>query len=81
LIRYTSAFRYESDRLKLRRIIIARTAEEVKANIDSTVIEPAGLDSPVAFWSGLRKAIIAPDQSAVMVARLLLSRHRIGYER
>jgi hypothetical protein len=43
----------------LRPIVVARTADEVRANVDSTVIEPAALDSPVAFWSGFAHGVAA----------------------
>jgi hypothetical protein len=38
---------------------MARTADEVRANVDSTVIERAGLDNSVAFWSGFAHGVAA----------------------
>jgi hypothetical protein len=54
---HTYAFRHEGDRAKLTPIVRARTADEVKAEVDSTVTEPAGLDSPSAFWSGFAHGV------------------------
>ena len=54
---HTYASRNGDDHAKLRPIVIAGTADEVKANIDSTVTEPAGLESPVAFWSGFAHGV------------------------
>jgi hypothetical protein len=51
------ASRYEGDRAKLRPIVMARTADEVRANVDSTAIERAGHDDSVAFWSGFAHGI------------------------
>ena len=56
---HTYATRHEGDRVKLRSIVMARTADEVRANVQPTVIEPAGLDSPVAFWSGFAHGVAA----------------------
>jgi len=53
------ASRYRGDRAKLRPIVAARTANEVKANVDSTIIAPCALDSPVAFWSGFAHGVAA----------------------
>jgi hypothetical protein len=38
---------------------MARTADEVRANVDSTVIERPGLDDSVAFWSGFAHGVAA----------------------
>jgi hypothetical protein len=38
---------------------MARTADEVKANVDSTVSEPSGLENAVAFWSGFAHGVAA----------------------
>jgi hypothetical protein len=59
IIGHAYASRYEGDRAKLRPIVMARTADEVRANVDSTVIEPAGLESSVAFWSGFAHGVAA----------------------
>jgi hypothetical protein len=56
---HTYAARYQGDPVKLRHIVRARTAEEVRANVEPTVIEPAGLDSLVAFWSGFAHGVAA----------------------
>jgi len=56
---HTYATRHQGDRLRLRHIVTARTAEEVRANVEPKVIEPAGLDSPVAFWSGFAHGVAA----------------------
>jgi hypothetical protein len=53
------ATRYEGDRAKLRPIVRAKTADEVSANVDSTVAEPAGIEDPVAFWSGFAHGVAA----------------------
>ena len=53
------ASQYEDDRAKLRPIVMARTADAVRANIDSTVIERAGFDDSVAFWSGFAHGVAA----------------------
>jgi hypothetical protein len=57
IIGHAYATRNEGDRVGLRRIVMARTAEEVRANVDSALIEPAGIDSPVAFWSGFAHGV------------------------
>jgi hypothetical protein len=59
MLGHTYAFRHAGDRPKLRPIVMSRTADEVKANVDSTVTEPAGLESPVAFWSGFAHGVAA----------------------
>jgi hypothetical protein len=59
MLGHTYAARYEDDHAKLRGIVRARTAEEVRANVDSTVVEPDGLDSSVAFWSGFAHGVAA----------------------
>jgi hypothetical protein len=59
IIGHAYASRYEGDRTKLRPIVMARTADEVRTNVDSTVIEPAGLESSVAFWSGFAHGVAA----------------------
>jgi hypothetical protein len=59
IIGHAHASRYEGDRAKLRPIVMARTVDEVRANVDSTVIEPAGLESSVAFWSGFAHGVAA----------------------
>jgi len=38
---------------------MARTADEVRANVDSTVIGRSGLDDSVAFWSGFAHGVAA----------------------
>jgi hypothetical protein len=57
VIGHAYASQNNGDRAKLRPIVVARTADEVRANVDPTVIEPAGLDSPVAFWSGFAHGV------------------------
>jgi hypothetical protein len=59
IVGHAYATRYHGDRVKLRPIVVARTADEVRANVDSTVIEPAALDSPVAFSSGFAHGVAA----------------------
>ena len=59
LVGHAYASRYEGDRAKLRPIVMARRADEVRANVDSTVIEPAELESAVAFWSGFAHGVAA----------------------
>jgi hypothetical protein len=56
---HTYAFRHAGDRAKLTPIVRARTADQVKAKVDSTVTQPAGLDSPSAFWSGFAHGVAA----------------------
>jgi len=51
------ASRYQGDRAKLRPIVMAHTADEVRANVDSAAIEPAELESSVAFWSGFAHGV------------------------
>jgi hypothetical protein len=51
------ASRHQGDRVKLRPIVMAKTADEVRANVDSTVIERPGLDDSVAFWSGFAHGV------------------------
>lgn len=70
-IGYAYAARYEGDRVKLRRIVTARAAEEVRVNVDSSEIEQAGLDSPVAFWSGFAHGVAGflVEESAVLSGR------------
>jgi hypothetical protein len=53
------ASQYGGDRAKLRPIVRARTADEVRANVDSTLIEPAGIADSVAFWSGFAHGVAA----------------------
>jgi hypothetical protein len=36
---------------------MARTADGVRANVDSTVTEPAGHENSVAFWSGFAHGV------------------------
>jgi hypothetical protein len=55
----TYASRYTDDRAKLRSIVMARTADEVRANVHATVTEPARLESPSAFWSGFAHGVAA----------------------
>jgi hypothetical protein len=38
---------------------MARTADEVRANVDPTVTEPVGVESSVAFWSGFAHGVAA----------------------
>jgi hypothetical protein len=59
IVGHAYASRYEGDRATLRPIVMARKADEVKANVDSTVIEPAGLENSVAFWSGFAHGVAA----------------------
>jgi hypothetical protein len=47
----------KGDRAKLRPIVMARTADEVRTNVDSTAIKRAGLDDSVAFWSGFAHGV------------------------
>ena len=51
------AARFEGDRARLRLIVTARTADQVRANVDSTAIEPAALEDSVAFWSGFAHGV------------------------
>ena len=53
------ASRYGGDHAKLRPIVMARTADGVKANVEPTLIEPTGIDDPVAFWSGFAHGVAA----------------------
>jgi hypothetical protein len=59
IVGHAYASRYGGDRTKLRPIVVARTADEVRANVDPTVIEPAGLESSVAYWSGFAHGVAA----------------------
>jgi hypothetical protein len=59
IVGHAYASQYKGDRAKLRPIVMARTADEVRANVDATVIEPAGLESSVAFWSGFAHGVAA----------------------
>jgi hypothetical protein len=59
IVGHAYASRYEGDRAKLRPIVMARTADEVRANVDPTVTEPAGVESSVAFWSGFAHGVAA----------------------
>jgi hypothetical protein len=58
IVGHAYASRYEGDRAKLRPIVMARTADEVRANVDP-VTEPAGVESSVAFWSGFAHGVAA----------------------
>jgi hypothetical protein len=53
------ASRSGGDHAKLRPIVRAKTADEVRANVDSTLIEPVGIDDSVAFWSGFAHGVAA----------------------
>ena len=59
ILGHSYASRCGGDHAKLRPIVRAKTADEVRANVDSTLIEPAGIDDPVAFWSGFAHGVAA----------------------
>jgi hypothetical protein len=59
LVGHAYAARYEGDRAKLRPIVMARTADAVRANVDSAAIDRAGHDDSVAFWSGFAHGVAA----------------------
>jgi hypothetical protein len=59
IVGHAYASRHHGDRVKLRPIVMARTADEVRTNVDSTVIERPGLDNSVAFWSGFAHGVAA----------------------
>jgi hypothetical protein len=54
---YAYAESHLDDRPHLRRIVRARSAPEVTANLDPAEIAPPGLASQVAFWSGFAHGV------------------------
>jgi hypothetical protein len=51
------ASRAPDDRAALRQIVRARTAADVKAAIDWTVLDDLDPERPVAFWSGFSHGV------------------------
>jgi hypothetical protein len=49
--------RGSKERLRLGKIARARSADEVRANLDASDTPPAGLADPVAFWSGFAHGV------------------------
>jgi len=46
-----------ADRAKLRRVVRAETAAEVRANIDWSLLGAIDQERPVAFWSGFAHGV------------------------
>ena len=52
------AMAFANDRAKLRRASVrAKDADEVKASIDWSFLEPTSQQRPVAFWSGFAHGV------------------------
>ena len=70
------AMRAIDDRAKLRRVVRAKNAEEVRAGIDWTLLEALDHERPVAFWSGFAHGVRAflVDEAAALSASLTPSR-------
>ena len=64
------ALRSIDDRAKLRRVVRARSAEEVRAEIDWRLLDDRDHERPVAFWSsfahGVREFLV--DEAATLSA-------------
>jgi hypothetical protein len=54
---YGYAERHRDDRASLRRIVRARSAPEVTANIDPADVAVDAATAPVAFWSGFAHGV------------------------
>ena len=70
------ALRSIDDRAKLRRVIRARNAEEVRAEIDWMLLESVDPEAPVAFWSGFAHGVrtVLVDEAAALSRPLPPSR-------
>jgi hypothetical protein len=54
---YSYAEKHRDDRLTLRRIVSARSAPEVAANVDPAETPADGSADDVAFWSGFAHGV------------------------
>jgi hypothetical protein len=54
---YAYAKKHRDDRLQLRRIVRARSAPELRANLDPAEIAADGVTDTVAFWSGFAHGV------------------------